>query len=147
MGPPSKSDGRQNGTNISLFQHKSCFFLGPCFKPCFHETIVMLQQHYDIDRFLDGDWLIFCFRCVSLCSVLYNILITCFQKTLVNAQPLSPPFFAETAAPKQKYVFSHFCVCFCFSIVSYCCRFSGTPCRRPGPDWLHVGSMLVPLLV
>ena len=51
---------------------------------------------------------IFCFCCVSLCSVLYNIFITFFQKTSVNAQPLSPPFFQEIAAHKEIQLFFSF---------------------------------------
>ena len=33
-------------------------------------------------RFCDVDWLLFCFRCFSLCFVLYNILNTFIQKKL-----------------------------------------------------------------
>ena len=42
----------------------------------------------------DGHWLICCFCCVSLCSVLsiFKNHLLC-QKTFINAQPLSPPFF------------------------------------------------------
>ena len=62
-------------------------------------------------HFFDGDWVISCFGCVSLCSVLYNMFITCFHKTSVNAQPLSPLFFEEIAAHKEIYVlFSFLCL-------------------------------------
>ena len=48
----------------------------------------------------DGDWLILCLVCVSLCSVLYNMLITIFKnETSANAQPLNTPMFEEFAAP------------------------------------------------
>ena len=75
---------------------------------CAVGTAWLLKGH-----FFYGDWLILCFCCVSLCSVLYNIFITFFQKTSVNAQPLSPPFFQEIAAHKEIYVFFSF-LCFAF---------------------------------
>jgi hypothetical protein len=63
----------------------------------------------------NGDWLICCFGCVFLCSVLYNIFYRLlFHKASVNAEPFIPPFFEETAAHKKYMLFSHFCVCVCF---------------------------------
>ena len=67
----------------------------------------------------DGDWLISFFYGVSLSSVLYNILITFFQNTLVNAQPLSPSFFEEIAVHGKIYVFVLIVVFACF--ISYFC--------------------------
>ena len=47
-------------------------------------------------------------------------------------------FFQEIAAHKRIYVFVLICV-FAFAgfffFFSYFFLFSGTPCRRPGPDW------------
>ena len=69
--------------------------------PAFHETIVItlpLGTVICLSNFFDGDWLTYCFCCVSLCYVLNNICITCFHKTSINAEPLSPPNFEEIAA-------------------------------------------------
>ena len=41
------------------------------------------------DHFFNVDWLMFCFRCVCLCFVVYNI----FNISSVNAQPLSCSLF------------------------------------------------------
>ena len=83
-------------------------------RPCFHKTIVILCR-WNIVSFKRSffRWIcqIFCFCCVSLCSVLYNIFITFFQKTSVNAEPLSPPFFLEIAAHKEiQFFFSFWCL-------------------------------------
>ena len=78
-------------------------------------TLWLLKGH-----FFDGDCLSFCFCCVSLCSVLYNIFFC--QKTSVNAQPLSPLFFRKSPHIKRYKFFYHFGVCVCvFSIFSYFC--------------------------
>ena len=81
--------------------------------PCALGTPWLLKDHC-----FDGDWLILCFRCVSLCSVLYNMFITLFQKASVNAQPLSCQFFDEIAAHKKADLFLTvvFAFAFCFSI-------------------------------
>ena len=116
------------------------------FKPCFHETIVILVplRHRGFWKVIlfDIHWLMFCFRCVSLYFVLYNILNTFVQKTSVNAQPLSCPFFEEIAAQKKNI--SNLCACVCvFSIFSYFCWFSGTPTpwARLALVWIDFGAI------
>ena len=58
-----------------------------------------------------------------LCALFYTTILSfCFQKTSVNAKPLSPPFFEEIAAHKEIYVFVIFVFAFAiFSICSYFC--------------------------
>ena len=41
----------------------------------------------------NGDWLIVYFGCFSLCYALCKMCITCFHKTLINAEPLNPQLF------------------------------------------------------
>ena len=88
---------------------------------------------------------IFCFCCVSLCSVLYNIFITFFQKTSVNAQPLSPPFFQEIAAHKEIiFFFSFWCLRLHFFYFFIFLLIFGyplpTPWARFAPFWIGFGS-------
>ena len=110
------------------------FFLGYVFKPCFHETIIILQQHYDIDRFLDGDWLIFCFCCGSLCSVLYNMFITFFSKSIGKRPTVEPSvFWGNRRTLKNNILFSFWCFAFVFVFIcSFCCWFVGTHCHPLG---------------
>ena len=44
-------------------------------------------------RFFVGDWLIFCFCYVSLCSVLYNNFITFFKKNIGKRPAVEPSVF------------------------------------------------------
>ena len=85
LGPPSKSDGILNGTQINQVAPKCTkFYVAKLFfavffqtlfsrnhsNPCAVGTSWLLQGHFfDVHV----HWLIFCFRCVSLCFVLYNI--------------------------------------------------------------------------
>ena len=62
--------------------------------PASHETIVITVPLGLKDHFFDGEWLIYSFSYFSLCYVLYNIFITFFHNTTVNAKPLSRPIFA-----------------------------------------------------
>ena len=120
---PKSTKWRQKVENVRCWYGFFMVFFQTLFSrnhsnPCAVGTSWLLKGH-----FFDGDWLICCFGCVSLCSVLYNIFITLFHKTLVNAQPLSPPFFEEIAAHKEIYVsFSFVCLRLrLFSNVSYFC--------------------------
>ena len=60
--------------------------------PCAVGTSWLLKGH-----FFDGDWLIFCFCCVSLCSVLYNIfiilLLIYLSKNIVKHPAVDPFVF------------------------------------------------------
>ena len=90
---------------------------------------------------------IFCFCCVSLCSVLYNIFITFFQKTSVNAQPLSPPFFEEIAAHKEiQFFFSFWCLRLHFFYFFIFLLIFGyplpTPWARLAPFWIDFGAIV-----
>ena len=101
-------------------------------------------------QLFDGDWLILCFWCVSLCNVLYTMFITCFHKTSVNAEPWNPSILKKSPHITINVCFSFFIFVrlrLHFSICLYCCWISGTPCRPPGPDWLYFGSISVLFLV
>ena len=93
LGPklrPETTKWRQQSSNFN-------FMVVPRCAPLFYETIVNTVPlgHGGFLKIIcvDGDWLIFCFcLCVLLCYVLYNMFITLFHKTLVNAQALNPLF-------------------------------------------------------
>ena len=109
--------GAKMTPKFHFFQYKSCYFYDDktvCVLTLFSRNNSnycavgapwLLKGHL-----FDGEWLICCFGCVYLCSVLYNMFITCFHKTSVNAQPLSPLFFEEIAAHKKRCVFSCLCL-------------------------------------
>ena len=70
-------------------------------RPCFsrnHSNHRAVGTYWCLERHsFDGDWFIFDF-----CNVLCNKFITFLHKTLVNAQPLSPPVFEKIAPHFQK---------------------------------------------
>ena len=153
-GPPSKSDGIQNGTKIDQVAPKcwkSHMPDAPLFQTLFsrnHSNPRAVGASWLLKGHLfDGDWLIFCFCCVSLCSVLYNISINLFFLTWVNAQPLSPPFFEEIAAHTKKHVFSQLCVCVCvfFYLFIFLLIF-GYPLPTPRASlasfWIDLGAIV-----
>ena len=82
--PKSRSPGAPRTCSLFSGNHGNYYAVG---------TSWLLKGHL-----FDGDWLIFCFCCVSLYSVLCNMFITSFHKTSVNVKPLSPPIFEEIAA-------------------------------------------------
>ena len=101
--------------------------------PCAVGTSWLLKR-----LFFDGDWLTCCFGCVSLCSVLYDILITFFHKTSVNAQPLGPPFLEEIAAHKKNKK-----LIFVFAFVFFLLFHISVDFRVPLADPLgQIGSIL-----
>ena len=113
-------------------------------------TSWLLKGHFFDDdwllfHFFYGYWLIVCFCCVSLCSVLYNIFF--FQKTSVNAQPMSPPFFEEIAAHKKIIVvfFSFLCLRLSFFYSFIVLLIFGyplpTPWARFVPFWIDFGAI------
>ena len=83
-------------------------------EPCFHETIIITVPlgpsgfEKVICSMELGSFTVFV---VFLCAICYTIFSPCFffvHKTLVNAQPLSPPDFEESGAHKIKDVSSYF---------------------------------------
>ena len=86
---------------------------------------------------------------VSLCSVLYNVVIIFCNKTSVNAQPLSPSLFEEITAHKKKTKCSHvsclrlrFFLCFIFvSIFGY---HLPTPWARLASFWIDCVAIVGP---
>ena len=84
-GPPSKSDGIQNGNKnrpSGAKNHKKLNCAEAPSRPWFSRnhsnyravgTSWLLKGHL-----FDVHWLLFCFCCVSLCSVLYNMFNTSF---------------------------------------------------------------------
>jgi hypothetical protein len=150
-GPENEPRGDQ--FEAKGFQMASTFYRGLRLgaDPAFHETTVILlplgPSVFKNIIFFDDDWLLFRFFGFSLCYVLYVIFITFVEKTLVNAQPLSPPSFEKTA-PDLKTMFFLFCF-FTFALfilfhifVNF--RLPLPP--PPGPDWSHLYSILVPFL-
>ena len=154
-GTPSKSDGCQNGAQnrpSGAKNRKTLNCAEAPFRPWFSRnqsnyctvgTSWLLKGHL-----FDGDWLICCFGCVSLCYVLYNMfIIYFFHKTSVNAQPLSPPCFEEIAARKKKTIL--ICV-FAFAFVQFLIFLLifgyplPTPWTRLAQFWIDVGTIVGP---
>ena len=83
---------------------------GFCSRPVLPETIVITVPFEPrgflkvICSMLIGSFYVL--LCVSLCYVLYPILITFVDKTTVNAQSLSPPTFEKIAPHFENNVFS-----------------------------------------
>ena len=132
LGTPFKIECWRSPLSDPLFSrnHSNYFAVG---------TSWLLKGHS-----FDGGWLICCFGCVSLCSVLYNIFII-FYKTSVNAQPLSPQFFVEIAAHKKQKK-NYFCVCVCvFILFIFMLIFRyplPTPWARLAPFWIDFGAIV-----
>ena len=112
---PKSTKWRQNS---EIRDHRADLKYVFVFKPCFHETIVILVplEHrgflkviFDVDRLI-----LFCsLRFFVLCFLQHFQYIFFLQKTLVNAQPSSCPLFEEIATHKQNVFYFYFCVCVC----------------------------------
>ena len=80
--------GAKMATKFHMFNIKSCYFQDA--KTSFFQTLFSQNRSnycavgtswLSKGHFFNGDWLIFCLCCVSLCSVLYNLFISfCFFK-------------------------------------------------------------------
>ena len=105
VGRPFRPSRRQKR---SLVSHRAA----PCRDPAFHKTIIITVPFGPsvfekvIFSLKIGSTSVFV--CVSLCCVLYDILITFVDKTPLNAQPLSPPIFEKIAPHFKNNVFSYF---------------------------------------
>ena len=105
---------RQNNQNSKTgYAHTAFFFVRTQFSrnhtnPRAVGTSLLLKDHFCRWRLAN---VLFSLRFFVFVFI-KNKSITFLQKTLVNAQPLSCPFFEEFAAHK-KNVFSRFCVCVC----------------------------------
>ena len=83
--------------------------------PCAVGTSWLLKGHL-----FDVDWLIFCFRCFSLCFVLYNILNTFisfsfFFSKNIGKRPAAElsVFWGKCRSFKKNTFVSQCCVCVC----------------------------------
>ena len=94
-------------------------------RPAFSETIVITvpfgPSFFVEGHLFDADWLIFLFVMLFCVLSLYNMFITFFHNTTVNAKPLSPPIFKKIGLYlKEKSLFCFFAFA-AFFILLYGC--------------------------
>ena len=89
-----------------------------------------------------GEFSVFvAFRYARFYITLLSPLFFFFSKNIGKRPAVEPFVFWENRRTLKKKRL--LCVRLRFFICSYFCWFSGTPCRRPGRDSLHFGSILV----